>query len=381
MKKRSLVSIVLSIAMVISMMVGCGGNTSAGSSTAAASAAATSAAAATTKAAAAAATTAASAQKATTAASAGTTAAAGGSIKVAFVPQLIGIPYFTAMDDGGKRAAKDLGCEWIYTGDTTASADLQVAQIDSLIRSGVNAISLSVLDSSSTNPSIKKAQDAGIIAYTSDSDAPDSSRSFYVAQADDTKLGETLIENLIQQIGGEGKIGIVSGGATATNLNAWIKAMQDYTTKKYPKVQILDVKYTSNGSSEEALQQAQDLMTANPDLKGLVAVASSTIPGVCQAVQQAGMTGKVKVIGYGSPNTVREYIKDGVMETSVLWDAEALGYLTCWAGYQAATGKSFDESIKLDAINSTVTYNKDTHILLLGDPLIINKDNVDKYNF
>ena len=77
-------------------------------------------------------------------------------IQVAFVPQLIGIPYFTAMDEGGQQAAKDLGCEWIYSGDTTASADLQVTQIDSLIRRGVDALSLSVLDSSSTNPSIKR---------------------------------------------------------------------------------------------------------------------------------------------------------------------------------------------------------------------------------
>ena len=180
-------------------------------------------------------------------------------IQVAFVPQLIGIPYFTAMDEGGQQAAEDLGCEWIYTGDTTASADLQVTQIDSLIRRGVDAISLSVLDSSSTNPSIKKAQEAGIIAFTSDSDAADSTRSFYVAQADDIALGETLMEELAQEIGGEGKVGIVSGVATATNLNTWIKAMQDYAAANYPDIEILDIKYTANGSSEEALQQAQDL--------------------------------------------------------------------------------------------------------------------------
>ena len=189
------------------------------------------------------------------------------------------------------------------------------------------------------------------------------------------------MENLCQQIGGEGKIGIVSGGATATNLNAWIDAMTAYAEANYPDVTVLDVKYTSNGSSEEALQQAQDLMTANPDIKGLVAVASSCIPGVCQAVEQAGKTGEVKVIGYGSPATVNEYIKSGIMETSILWDAKALGYLTCWAGYQAAMGNEFEESTTLDSIGTTVTYDKETGILLLGDPLVITKDNVDDFDF
>ena len=302
-------------------------------------------------------------------------------IQVAFVPQLIGIPYFTAMDEGGQRAAENLGCEWIYAGDTTASADLQVTQIDSLIRRGVDAISLSVLDSSSTNPSIEKAQEAGIVAYTSDSDATDSTRSFYVAQADDTALGETLMEQLAQQMGGEGKVGIVSGVATATNLNIWIKAMQDYAAANYPDIEILDVKYTANGSSEEALQQAQDLMTANPDLKGLIGVASSTIPGVCQAVDQAGMAGDIKVTGFGSPATVNEYMKDGIMQVSILWDAEALGYLTCWAGYQASMGNEFEESQYIEAIDTEVTYDAETGILLLGDPLVITPENVDNYNF
>ena len=302
-------------------------------------------------------------------------------VQVAFVPQLIGIPYFTAMDDGGKRAAEDLGCEWIYAGDTTASADLQVTQIDSLIRRGVDAISLSVLDSSSTNPSIEKAQEAGIIAFTSDSDAVDSTRSFYVAQADDTALGETLMEELVTRMEGKGKIGIVSGVAIATNLNTWIDAMTAYAEANYPDIEILDVKYTANGSSEEALQQAQDLMTANPDLKGLIGVASSTIPGVCQAVDQAGMAGEIIVTGYGSPATVNEYMKDGIMQVSTLWDAEALGYLTCWAGYQAATGYEFQDSEYIEAIDTEVTYDAEKGILLLGDPLVITPENVDDFNF
>ncbi|MDO4321997.1 MAG: autoinducer 2 ABC transporter substrate-binding protein [Lachnospiraceae bacterium] len=302
-------------------------------------------------------------------------------VQVAFVPQLIGIPYFTAMDEGGQRAAEDLGCEWIYAGDTVEGADLQVTQIDSLIRRGVDAISLAVIDSSATNPAIEKAQEAGIVAFTSDSDATDSTRDFYVAQADDVALGETLMEELAQQMGGEGKVGIVSGVATATNLNAWIAAIQDYAAENYPDIEILDVKYTPTGSSEEALQQAQDLMTANPDLKGLIGVASSTIPGVCQAVDQAGMAGEIKVTGYGSPATVNEYMKDGIMQVSVLWDAEALGYLTCWAGYQAVVGNEFEESQYIEAIDKEVTYNAEKGILLLGEPLIITPENVDDFDF
>lgn len=89
----------------------------------------------------------------------------------------------------------------------------------------------------------------------------------------------------------------------------------------------------------------------------------------------------MKVIGYGSPATVNEYIKSGVRETSILWMQKALGYLTCWAGYQAAMGNEFEESTTLDSIGTTVTYDKETGILRLGDPLVITKDNVDDFDF
>jgi len=235
--------------------------------------------------------------------------------------------------------------------------------------------------SSSTNPYIEKAQEAGIPVYTSDSDAPDSTREFYVAQATDEALGRTLMDRLAAQIDEKGQIGIVSGESTATNLNTWISFMEKQQKEKYPNIEIVDIRYTQGGSSEQALKQAQELMTRYPDLKGLVAVASSTIPGVAQAVQQEGKAGKVKVIGYGSPATVKPFIEQGVMEESILWDAQELGYLTVWAGKMVAEGKEFEEVNEIKGISNPVTWDAENKILLLGDPLIITKDNVNDFDF
>ena len=304
-----------------------------------------------------------------------------GKTKIAFIPQLVGIPYFSAMEKGGERAAEDLGVDYLYTGATQANAAEQVKIMDSLIKQGVDAISLSVLDSSSTNPYIEKAQEAGIHVYTSDSDAPDSTREFYVAQTSDEDLGRTLMDRLAEQIGEKGKIGIVSGESTATNLNSWISWIEKQQEEKYPDIEIVDIRYTQGGSSEQALKQAQELMTRYSDLKGLVAVASSTIPGVAQAVEQEGKAGEVAVIGYGSPETVKPFIDSGVMEESIMWDAEALGYLDVWAGVQVVEGKEFEEVNEIEGIDNPVTWDEETKTLLLGEPLIINKDNVNDYDF
>lgn len=301
-------------------------------------------------------------------------------LKIAFIPQLIGIPYFTAMEQGGKDAANRFGVEFTYIGATTASAPEQVRIMDSLIKQKYDAISISVLDPVSINSLIKKARQAGIAAYTSDSDSPESERQVYVAQALDNELGYTLIDTLVKQMGGKGKIGVVSGESTATNLNTWIKYMKE-RVKKYPGVSIVDVRFTSGGSSEDAFRQAQQLMVRYPDLKGLVAVASTTVPGVARAVESANKVGKVKVIGYGSPNTVRPFIKKGIMEASILWNPRDLGYLTVWAGMKLAKHETFAKSNKVPGLKEEIRYFPDQKILLLGSPLVITKANVDQFDF
>ena len=301
--------------------------------------------------------------------------------RIAFIPQLIGIPYFTAMEQGGDQAAADLGVEFMYVGATEASASEQSKLMDSLIKQRVDAIAVSVLDSSSMNPMLEKAKKAGVKVYTSDSDSPSSVRDIYVAQAMDKDLGYTLIDELAKNIGDRGKIGIVSGEATATNLNAWIGYMQDCIDERHPNIEVVDIRYTVGGSSEDSLKQAQELMIMNPDLKAIVAVASSNIAGVSQAVEQAGKIGQVDVIGYGSPATVKPYMDKGIMTTSILWDAKALGYLTVWAGVQMVNGTPFTTENTVPTFAEPVRFDAENKILLLGDHLVITKANVDQFDF
>jgi ABC-type sugar transport system substrate-binding protein len=311
---------------------------------------------------------------------AGTTSLADEMKSVAFVPEIVGIPYFNAMQNGGNKAAKDLGVEFIYSGpvDTNPVDQLQIVQ--TLINQGVNAIAVSVLDGSSIAPVVQAAKAKGSILFTSDSDAPNSGRAVFVAQATNEGLGDTIIDEMVKRVGPDAKIGIVSGEATATNLNAWIAVMQKRAKEKYPKLTLLPPQF-AGGTAERAAQLATDLITANPDLKGIIAVASTTCPGVAQAIETAGKIGKVIGTGYCSPNTVRSYLKSGAFGYSVLWDPTALGYLTVWAGKQLIDGKPFAAENQVPGFAKPVTYDDKTKILLLGDPAIFTKDNVDKFNF
>ena len=252
--------------------------------------------------------------------------------------------------------------------------------MQNLINQGVGAVAVSVLDASSLAPVVQAAKAKGVKLFTSDSDAPKSGRAVYVAQATDEGLGYTIIDELVKRVGDDAKIGIVSGEATASNLNAWIGLMRQRAKEKYPKLKLLAPQF-AGGTAERAAQIASDMMTANPDLKAIIAVASTTCPGVGQAIETAGKVGKVIGTGYCSSNTARSYIKSGSFGFSVLWDPSALGYLTVWAGKQLIDGKPFAASNTVPGMDHPVSYDAKTGVLLLGEPAVFTKDNVDKFNF
>ncbi len=304
-----------------------------------------------------------------------------GNIKIAFVPQITGIPYYAGFAKGAEQAAAKFGgAQFTMTGSSTASSAEQLQIFQSLVQQGYNAISISPLDPTSINSAISAARAKGVVVTTSDADAKNSARQVFVSQADDKALGDVVMDELAKQMGGTGKFGIVSGAPGTASLDSWSHFIQMRASTNYPKIQFVGgVRHATDSAG--ALKEAQDLMTAFPDIKGIVAVPSTAVPGVSQAVFNAGKKGKVAVIGYGSPKTAGPFIKNGVMKETVLWDVPQLGYLTIWADTQLLQGKSFQPTNTVPGIDHPVTYDAATKTLLLGPPKIFDSSNYAQFDF
>ncbi len=307
-------------------------------------------------------------------------AANSGTIKMAFVPQIVGIPYYAGFEQGAQKAAAQFGVAFKMSGPSTANSAEQLRIFESLVQQGYKAISVSPLDPTSINSAIAAARAKGVIVTTSDADAAKSERQVFVSQASDKDLGYAVMDSLAQQMGGSGSYGIVSGAPDTASLDAWAAFIQERAKTKYPNIQLVGgVRHATD--SALALKEAQNLMTAFPDIKGIVGVPSTAVPGVSQAVQNAGKKGKVAVIGYGSPKTAGPFIKSGVMKETVLWDVPQLGYLTVWANKQLLDGKQFQATNTVPGIDHPITYDAGTKTLLLGPPKIFDASNYAQFDY
>lgn len=303
-----------------------------------------------------------------------------GETRVAFVSQIEGIPYFNGFKNGADRAAADLGISYTQAGPARTDSAEQVRIFEGLISQGYDAISVSPLDPTSINNSIAKAVDAGIKVATSDADAPESKREVFVSQASDESLGAAVMDEIGEAAGGSGQFAIVSGGADTATFNNWIAAIEKRQADEWPDMELVGgIQYTTD--TADALQKAQNLMTANPDLKGIIAVPSTAVPGVAQAVENANAIGKVAVTGFGSPNTAAPYLESGSMVSTVLWDVEDLGYLTVWAMNQLVQGVPFAAENEVPGLDAPAIYDESTKVLLLGDPKVFTKDNYADFDF
>lgn len=306
--------------------------------------------------------------------------AAQDTVQIAFIPQIAGIPYYVAMEEGADRAAAALGVEYVQEGPTSTNAADQLRIFESFVNQGFDVIAISPLDEETLKPAISRAIEQGIVVLTSDADAPGSDRQFFVAQALDKDLGYTLLDETVARIGDSGKIAIVSDSPTIQSMQNWIAAIQERAQTTYPGIEIVSVDHT-DGTAQRAYQFATDAMTRNPDLAAVLGMASTTCPGIAQAVEAAGAIGEVLTAGYCSPNTAREHIKSGAMPFSVLWNPADLGYLTVWVGNHLAGGGEITGDFKIDGLEQTITFLPENDIILLGPPAVFTAENVDNFDF
>jgi len=303
-------------------------------------------------------------------------------ITVAMLPKKKGVPYFTSCSEGAMEAAKELGnVELIYDGPTSGDAADAVKLIDQWTAQGVDVIAVSPNDPAVLGPAMKRARDAGIKVLTWDADADAANREFLVNQATPEEIGNSLVDAMAKDLGGEsatGEVAIVTASLTAANQNEWIKFMK-VRLEKYPGLKLIATK-PSNEDQKLAFSVTQDLMKVYPNLKGVFAISSVAFPGAAEAVKQAGKAGKVLVTGLSTPNDMKTYVKEDVVKSVILWNTRDLGYLTVFAARELVDGK-------LKAGSTTVAAGRLGEKKVVGDNVMLggtitfNKENIDQFDF
>jgi ABC-type sugar transport system substrate-binding protein len=298
------------------------------------------------------------------------------------IPKVTGFEFFTACEKGAREATAELGnVELLWDGPSEAKVERQVELIDSFVGKKVDVVAVSANDPDAIAPSLKGAKDAGVIPITWDADADPASsgRMFFVNQATPESVANALMDQMARQAGPKVKYAIVSGTQTAANQNIWMKYMENRRAAKYPEMR--QVKVTYPGEDQAAAMKAtQDLMKAYPDVTGIFGITSVSCPAAVDAVVGAGKQREIKVVGLATPNATRQWVKNGDIESVILWSPVDLGYLTIHVAKAAREGTLKPGATEFEA-GRLGKVKVDGDQVILGEPIIFTKENIDEYDF
>jgi rhamnose transport system permease protein len=149
-------------------------------------------------------------------------------------------------------------------------------------------------------------------------------------------------------------------------------------SQRYPSIKLAVIR-PSDDDRDKAFSETQTLLKVYPHVRAVIVISAPAVPGAGEAVKQSGRR-DVKVVGLSLPNLCKPYVHDGVIAAVVLWKTRDLAYLTVSAAVALARGELKDgaKSFTAGRLGELKISGSD---ILLGEPFVFKKSNIDQFNF
>jgi rhamnose transport system substrate-binding protein len=157
--------------------------------------------------------------------------------------------------------------------------------------------------------------------------------------------------------------------------------MEKELEASHPDIELVDTVY-GDDDDQTSFDKTAALLQSHPDLKGIISPTTVGIAAAARYLSDSDAKGKVALTGLGTPNQMREYVKDGTVEAFALWNPADLGYLAAYAAKALVdgdiTGKEGEKFTAGDLGDYTVGADGE---VLLGEPFVFDKSNIDDFDF
>ncbi|KYF66764.1 sugar-binding protein [Sorangium cellulosum] len=237
-------------------------------------------------------------------------------------------PFWTIAEKGVIDGAKE------YNADVSvvmpSDVNDQMQRVEDLLIRGVDGIAISPIDAENQVPLLNKAA-AKTKLITQDSDAPKSDRIVYIG-IDNYVAGRMAGQLVKEAIPGGGKVAIFVGRLEGDNARKRRQGVldelldrQDTSGGNDPLNGVLKgAKYTIVATltdqidAAKAKSNAEDMMSAHPDLVGLIGLNAYHTPALLEALKQSGKMSSIQVVGFDEQDATLRAIQDGEVVGTVV---------------------------------------------------------------
>jgi simple sugar transport system substrate-binding protein len=243
---------------------------------------------------------------------------------ISTVVKISGIPWFNRMEVGVKEyAATTPAVNASQSGPATADAAQQLKIIDDLIARKVSALAVVPMDPTVIEGALKRAMDRGIVVVTHEADTQKNTHADIEA-FDNAAYGVALNEKLSSCMGNKGKWTSFVGSLGSRTHIQWVEAGAA-NAKKHAGMTLVDAKNESFDDANKTYEKAKEILRKHPDIAGFQGSAGNDVIGIGRAVEEAGLAGKVCVVGTGLATPSAKLIESGAITAIGFWDPKDAG--------------------------------------------------------
>ncbi len=230
---------------------------------------------------------------------------------------------------GARKAGKDLGVDVPELGAQSESdVNGEISTLQDALAEKPAAIVIAPSEFKALGKPIDEAaKKVPIIGIDS---AADSKAFTSFLTTDNVQGGRIAADGLAQAITekygkAEGDVALITSLPGVGSLDQRAKGFKEEIAAKYPGLKLVADK-VADGKATTALNIMTDLITANPDLRGVFASNLIMAQGAGQAVAENKKADTIKLVGFDNDDKLVGFLKDGTIYALVVQDPYRMGY-------------------------------------------------------
>ncbi|ONI43314.1 hypothetical protein AN641_01450 [Candidatus Epulonipiscioides gigas] len=246
-------------------------------------------------------------------------------INIALVTKMVDSPYWQTVKEAAIEKAQELGnVEITHLGPAIESdINAQVSIVETCIVDEYDGIILAACDKDALVIPVKKAVDTGIPVVMIDSGLSSPVYDAFLS-TNNVQAGANCADLMAELIGESGKVGIINFTAGTSTAIERETGFVEQIEKNYPNIELVGIQYCDSDPTKAA-NQATDMISAEPDIKGIWGVNDQAAIGVANAVSTLGKIDEISVVGFDNSADIIAGLEVGTIKGTAVQMPTVMG--------------------------------------------------------
>ncbi|WP_347562499.1 substrate-binding domain-containing protein [Clostridium sp. BSD2780061688st1 H5] len=262
----------------------------------------------------------------------------GGNGSIGFSVSTLNNPFFVTLSEGAEAKAEEEGADLIVV-DVGDDAAKQTSDIEDLISRNISVLIVNPVDSDAVAPAVQDAVAAGIKVISVDRVVNGVDVDCAIA-SDNVEGARMATEYMVSLIGEGAKTAEIQGtsGASAT-----IDRGEGFHLVADEQLDVVSSQ-TANFSRSEGMTVMENILQAQPDLKGVFAHNDEMALGAVEAIGNRDIV----VVGFDATDDALAAIQQGRMAATVAQKPDLMGATAVETAISLVNGETVEKEIPVE---------------------------------